>query len=65
MSEKSQQNQPQQSTEQPKRPKPCCACPETRKPRDECVFQYGEEDVNCKKLIAAHHDCMRKLGFNI
>ena len=21
----------------------CCACPETRKPRDECVMMHGEE----------------------
>jgi cytochrome c oxidase assembly protein subunit 17 len=43
--------------------KPCCACPETRKVRDECVFDKGEE--NCTELIKAHQDCMRKMGFNI
>jgi cytochrome c oxidase assembly protein subunit 17 len=43
--------------------KPCCACPETRKVRDECVFANGEE--KCADLIKAHQDCMRSMGFNI
>ncbi|VDI17522.1 cytochrome c oxidase copper chaperone-like [Mytilus galloprovincialis] len=43
--------------------KPCCACPETKKARDECVIEKGEE--NCKSLIEAHKECMRKLGFKI
>ncbi|KAJ3053295.1 hypothetical protein HK097_004626 [Rhizophlyctis rosea] len=43
--------------------KPCCACPDTRKVRDECVFEHGEE--KCQDLIQAHQDCMRKMGFNI
>ncbi|KAI8822670.1 uncharacterized protein EV422DRAFT_524924 [Fimicolochytrium jonesii] len=43
--------------------KPCCACPDTRKLRDECVFANGEE--NCVELIKAHQDCMRAQGFNI
>ncbi|KAI8911715.1 cytochrome c oxidase copper chaperone [Gorgonomyces haynaldii] len=43
--------------------KPCCACPETRKPRDDCVFEKGEEA--CKDLIEAHQECMRKMGFKI
>ena len=29
--------------------KPCCACPETRVPRDESIIENGEE--NCKDLI--------------
>jgi len=43
--------------------KPCCACPETRKPRDECIAEKGEE--NCRDLIDAHLSCMRALGFKV
>lgn len=43
--------------------KPCCACPETKKPRDQCIIERGEE--NCGALIEAHKKCMRDLGFNI
>jgi len=43
--------------------KPCCACPETKKPRDACIIEKGEE--NCGELIEAHKKCMRDLGFNI
>ena len=43
--------------------KPCCACPETRKARDECIFNHGEEA--CQDLIKSHQDCMRSMGFNI
>ncbi|XP_003702775.1 cytochrome c oxidase copper chaperone COX17 [Megachile rotundata] len=43
--------------------KPCCACPETKIARDECIITKGEE--NCGHLIEAHKACMRYLGFNI
>ncbi|VDD79257.1 unnamed protein product [Mesocestoides corti] len=43
--------------------KPCCACPETRKVRDECIVRHGEE--KCKDLIDAHLACLRSLGFKI
>ncbi|RUS22219.1 cytochrome c oxidase copper chaperone-like protein [Endogone sp. FLAS-F59071] len=43
--------------------KPCCACPETKKPRDQCIFERGEE--NCGDLIEAHKQCMRNLGFKV
>ncbi|EGF82189.1 hypothetical protein BATDEDRAFT_10057 [Batrachochytrium dendrobatidis JAM81] len=43
--------------------KPCCACPDTRQIRDECVILNGEEQ--CTDLIKAHQDCMRSMGFNI
>ncbi|KAG6794419.1 cytochrome c oxidase copper chaperone [Apis mellifera caucasica] len=43
--------------------KPCCACPETKKARDDCIITKGEE--NCRDLIEAHKTCMRSLGFNI
>ena len=48
-------------------PKPkckiCCACPETRKPRDECTMMYGEE--KCAAQIEAHKACLRAEGFNV
>uniref|UniRef100_A0AAZ3P2U9 Cytochrome c oxidase copper chaperone n=1 Tax=Oncorhynchus tshawytscha TaxID=74940 RepID=A0AAZ3P2U9_ONCTS len=43
--------------------KPCCACPETKKVRDACIIEKGEE--SCTDLIEAHKDCMRALGFKI
>lgn len=46
-----------------KKLKPCCACPETRKPRDECILENGEEA--CKDLIEAHKECLRKHGFKV
>uniref|UniRef100_A0A834RC94 Cytochrome c oxidase copper chaperone n=1 Tax=Sarcoptes scabiei TaxID=52283 RepID=A0A834RC94_SARSC len=54
----------QEKSEGEKKPlKPCCACPETRKKRDECIIEKGE--VNCSEYIEAHKECLRKLGFNI
>lgn len=41
----------------------CCACPETRTPRDECIVRNGEE--NCAEFIEAHKKCLRELGFKI
>ncbi|KAG6439662.1 hypothetical protein O3G_MSEX000967 [Manduca sexta] len=43
--------------------KPCCACPETKRARDACIIENGEE--NCGPLIEEHKACMRKMGFNI
>ncbi|CAH0400728.1 unnamed protein product [Chilo suppressalis] len=43
--------------------KPCCACPETKRARDSCIIEKGEE--NCGPLIEEHKACMRKMGFNI
>eukprot|EP00049_Salpingoeca_infusionum_P002371 m.56064 g.56064 ORF g.56064 m.56064 type:complete len:62 (-) comp11536_c2_seq2:227-412(-) len=43
--------------------KPCCACPETKKPRDKCIMEHGEGE--CYHLIAAHLACMRALGFKL
>ncbi|XP_014162303.1 cytochrome c oxidase copper chaperone [Geospiza fortis] len=43
--------------------KACCACPETKKARDACIIEKGEE--NCGHLIEAHKECMRALGFKI
>ncbi|CAO1379954.1 unnamed protein product [Diamesa serratosioi] len=43
--------------------KACCACPETKKPRDACIVENGEE--NCGDLIEKHKQCMRDMGFKI
>ncbi|XP_055912471.1 cytochrome c oxidase copper chaperone [Eupeodes corollae] len=50
---------------QPEKPKckACCACPDTKRVRDQCIIERGEE--NCTKLIEAHKQCMRQAGFNI
>ncbi|XP_077292565.1 cytochrome c oxidase copper chaperone COX17 [Arctopsyche grandis] len=53
---------PAVSAEKPKC-KACCACPETKRVRDACIVENGEE--NCTKLIEDHKACMRKMGFNI
>ena len=48
-------------------PKPkckiCCACPDTRKLRDECIVTQGEE--KCAETIEAHKMCLRAEGFNV
>ncbi|CAG8783680.1 27671_t:CDS:1, partial [Dentiscutata erythropus] len=44
--------------------KPCCACPDTKKARDECIFQTGDEE-KCRNLIEAHKACMRSYGFDV
>ncbi|CAG8608581.1 14335_t:CDS:2 [Cetraspora pellucida] len=51
----SEQSQPHPSV------KPCCACPDTKKARDECIFQTGDEE-KCRNLIEAHKTCMRSYG---
>ncbi|NWI89821.1 COX17 oxidase, partial [Pitta sordida] len=52
-----------EAREEKKPLKPCCACPETKKARDACIIEKGEE--NCGHLIEAHKECMRALGFKI
>jgi cytochrome c oxidase assembly protein subunit 17 len=47
---------------QPK-PKMCCACPETKRARDECIAQHGED--HCQEFIEAHKECLRRAGFNV
>ncbi|KAL7584392.1 cytochrome c oxidase copper chaperone 2 [Lactuca sativa] len=41
----------------------CCACPDTKKLRDECVVEHGESA--CSKWIEAHRLCLRSEGFNV
>lgn len=39
--------------EKPKQKKICCACPETKKERDECIVQNGEPGMlNSSKRLA-------------
>eukprot|EP00444_Apocalathium_aciculiferum_P029590 CAMPEP_0183430384 /NCGR_PEP_ID=MMETSP0370-20130417/51068_1 /TAXON_ID=268820 /ORGANISM="Peridinium aciculiferum, Strain PAER-2" /LENGTH=73 /DNA_ID=CAMNT_0025615719 /DNA_START=87 /DNA_END=308 /DNA_ORIENTATION=+ len=41
----------------------CCACPQTKAPRDECIAMNGEE--KCKAFIEAHNQCLRAEGFDV
>ena len=43
----------------------CCSCPETKKPRDECIVTKGEE--HCGALIEAHkrYACFRGIRNNL
>lgn len=50
-------------THEPKKKRICCACPETKKLRDECIVEHGEE--SCKKWIDAHRQCLRAEGFKV
>ena len=63
MSSSSQEPTSQEGNKSAGKLKPCCACPETKKARDECIVENGEE--NCLGLIEAHKECMRKLGFKV
>ncbi|KAF7072683.1 hypothetical protein CFC21_077780 [Triticum aestivum] len=41
----------------------CCACPDTKRLRDECIVEHGEDA--CGKWIEAHRLCLRAEGFNV
>jgi len=41
----------------------CCACPITKKERDECMVLNGQ-DV-CSEKIEAHKRCLREDGFQV
>lgn len=43
--------------------KMCCACPETKKARDACVAEKGEDA--CREWIEAHKACLRAEGFDV
>ncbi|KVI02266.1 Cysteine alpha-hairpin motif superfamily [Cynara cardunculus var. scolymus] len=53
---------PTVSESKPKK-KICCACPDTKKLRDECIVEHGE--TACSKWIEAHRLCLRSEGFNV
>jgi cytochrome c oxidase assembly protein subunit 17 len=50
---------------EPRTPKKkiCCSCPETKKARDACIVQHGQENEQCGHLIEAHKLCLRNEGF--
>lgn len=41
----------------------CCVCKDTKKVRDECIFQFGED--KCREAIEQHKSCLRSEGFDI
>ncbi|PIA62776.1 hypothetical protein AQUCO_00200649v1 [Aquilegia coerulea] len=41
----------------------CCACPNTKRLRDECIVEHGE--TACSKWINTHLECLRTEGFNV
>lgn len=53
------------ASEQNQKPKKkiCCACPETKRLRDDCIVEHGEDA--CTKWIEAHKQCLRAEGFNV
>jgi cytochrome c oxidase assembly protein subunit 17 len=51
------------ATESKPKKKICCACPDTKRLRDECVVEHGEPA--CTKWIEAHKRCLRAEGFNV
>ena len=55
--------QEQPAVDAPKPKKICCACPDTRKIRDECVVNNGED--LCVAAIEAHKKCLRSEGFDV
>ena len=48
-------------TSDKKKLRPCCACPMTKKIRDECIFEKGED--LCIDAIRKHNICLKDLGF--
>ncbi|XP_077231675.1 cytochrome c oxidase copper chaperone 2-like [Tasmannia lanceolata] len=60
-------NKEQTAAESTPDPKPkkkiCCACPDTKRLRDECIVEHGEDA--CTKWIEAHRQCLRSEGFKI
>lgn len=61
MENNSEENDKKLENKKPLRP--CCACPETRNVRDECIRNKSEED--CLEFIEKHNECLRKLGFKV
>ncbi|TNY20711.1 cytochrome C oxidase copper chaperone-domain-containing protein [Rhodotorula diobovata] len=63
---------PKLNPRNPEGQKPCCACPETKKARDDCFLRFGSnaddsaDSANaCKDIVEKHRQCMRSLGFNV
>ncbi|XP_024015043.1 cytochrome c oxidase copper chaperone 1 isoform X1 [Eutrema salsugineum] len=55
-------SEPSKAETKPKK-RICCACPDTKKLRDECIVEHGESA--CTKWIEAHKMCLRAEGFNV
>lgn len=45
----------------------CCACPETKRTRDECYLKADPSvaDDTCREVVRAHIACMRRYGFEV
>ncbi|CAH7681948.1 cytochrome c oxidase copper chaperone [Phakopsora pachyrhizi] len=49
----------------------CCACPDTKKVRDDCFLRFGlpeessESTIKCADLVLAHKACMAQYGYQI
>jgi cytochrome c oxidase assembly protein subunit 17 len=56
------ENVTQEKESKPKK-KICCACPDTKRLRDECIAEHGQE--SCSKWIEAHLRCLRAEGFKV
>ncbi|GAA6049867.1 hypothetical protein JCM3770_004222 [Rhodotorula araucariae] len=63
---------PKLNPRNPEGHKPCCACPETKKARDDCFLQFGsnaddsaDSASRCSDIVERHRQCMRSLGFNV
>ena len=60
-----QQNKPfdiaQIEAPKKKKPGPCCVCKETKKLRDQCIFNFTPE--KCIDFIDAHKECMASWGY--
>lgn len=59
------QYSPQENKTEQEKPKLkiCCACPETKRVRDECIVTNGEGE--CLPYIEAHKVCLREAGFKV
>ncbi|KAJ2777574.1 hypothetical protein GGI18_004172, partial [Coemansia linderi] len=50
----------------PQAVKPCCVCLETKKARDMCYLEKGDDaEKKCHYLVTAHRQCMADFGFKI
>lgn len=58
-------DEPLKSTTELARPKPCCACPDTKRQRDECFMANGVDSEKCAEFIELHRKCMAQYGYKI
>ncbi|KAJ1929770.1 hypothetical protein FBU59_007019 [Linderina macrospora] len=65
-SETKQCKAPEPNPKNPQGLKPCCVCLETKKARDSCYFDHGDDaEKKCHYLVLAHKMCMESFGFKI